>query len=429
MWWTMKNDQASSQPTLTSAAPLCETPAKKPYANGDDAAWADAKARAANFVVEKAAEPMNVVVALSGGVDSAVTAWLLKEAGHDVTGVTLRLAPDDPGSLEVRQGRCCSVDDMTDARRLCDRLEIPFFAIDARDRFHDEVFQPFVDSYRAGMTPIPCVACNHVVKFGDLYKTSKKMEAKLATGHYARVVERDFGGVSTRTMARPVDRSRDQTYFLYGTPTDAVDDLLMPLGDLDKPLVRALAERIGINVWDKPDSQEICFVPDGDHQKVVEKASGPIEGGALRHLDGTHLREHGGVHQFTIGQRRGIDVGGTKDRLYVVDVDAESKDVIVGPKSALQCTRLLVEDLHALVPTERWPERVLVQIRARHRAAPATWKVTEDGLEVEFEQAQEAVAPGQAAVVYLDDAVLGGGIITSRLDGAAPRRVRLPVVG
>jgi tRNA-uridine 2-sulfurtransferase len=375
--------------------------------------------RAKSYVVPKSESPTRVLVALSGGVDSAVAAWLLKEAGHEVMGVTLRLAPDDSSQLEVRHGRCCSADDMTDARQLCERLDIPFYAIDARDRFFEEVFQPFVQGYRKGVTPIPCLACNHVVKFGDLLKTAQQLNAKLATGHYANVVM--YQGVYT--LGRPLDRNRDQTYYLYGTDPGAVSSLMLPLGDLDKPFVRGLAARMGLAVAHKPDSQEICFVPDGDHARVVEDATGPLESGNLLHVDGPVLRTHDGIHRFTIGQRRGIKVG-TGEKLYVVDVNPENQQVVVGRKEDLNCKVVEAGPLRAMVPTERWPEIVHVQVRARHRAAPATWELAgEDEIRFSFLENVDAVAPGQAAVVYDGDTLLGGGLIRARCDGRFPRRL------
>lgn len=393
----------------------------------------DAKMRAEQFVVPKAENPERIVVALSGGVDSSVAAWLLTEAGHTVIGVTLRLAPDDTSSLEVRQGRCCSSDDMTDARQLCDALGIPFYAVDARDRFKEAVFDPFVEAYRKGLTPIPCLACNHEVKFGDLYATARSLDAKLATGHYARVC--DVGGY--KTIGRPFDMSRDQTYYLYGTASEVADHLVLPLGDLDKPLVRALAQKAGLPVFAKPDSQEICFVPDGDHAKIVEKARGPMPEGELVHISGKKLRKHDGIHKFTVGQRRGISMG-TGDKLYVVDVDPDTNKVTMGPREALQVTSILVEKLRPIIPVSAWPDEIFVQVRARQVPAKATWRLVEDDLapestknnltkklELHFVEPVQAVALGHAAVCYAGDAVLGGGVISARLDGAIPRRAQV----
>jgi tRNA-specific 2-thiouridylase len=380
--------------------------------------------RAAEYQVQKAERPEKVVVALSGGVDSAVAAWLLKEAGHEVLGVSLRLAPEGDGA-RPRQGRCCSADDLTDARRLCDALDIPFYAIDARERFRQAVFQPFVDAYRSGQTPIPCLACNHEVKFGDLHATAKKMGARLATGHYAGLARR--GGA--QTLVRPRDRARDQTYFLYGTPPEALEDLRLPLSGLDKPLVRALAQRAGIPVFSKPDSQEICFVPDGDHGRVVEAAGGPMPAGDLVHIGGKKLGRHDGIHRYTIGQRKGLG-GGHGERLFVVDLSPDEAQVVVGPREALMCTRLRAGPLHAIVPTKAWPAEVEVQIRARHRAASARVHFADGGLfEVEFSQPVEAVAPGQAAVIYDGDVLLGGGIIQGRVDGSRPQKVSTLAAG
>jgi tRNA-specific 2-thiouridylase len=396
----------------------CAVPELSPV---DVARLADARVRAQSYVVPKAQTPMRVVVALSGGVDSSVAAWLLREAGHEVLGVSLRLAPDDAGSLAVRHGRCCSVDDMTDARRVADALGISFYAIDARARFQEAVLEPFVKAYRQGLTPIPCLACNHEVKLGDLLGTARDLDARLATGHY--VQKRIVDGHAV--LARPVDRSRDQTYYLYGTPHDVVDEFEFPLGDLDKPLVRALAERAGLpSVAQKPDSQEICFVPDGDHARVVEAWSGPLPGGDLVHIGGKHLRRHEGVHRFTVGQRRGTGVASATsgEKLYVVDVDAGSGQVTLGPRDALACSHVRAHPLRESVPVSRWPSRVLVQVRARAVPQLATWTRTDDGgIELVFDEPVFAVALGQAAVLYDGDVLLGGALLTARLDGAMPR--------
>ncbi len=382
----------------------------------------EALARAACWVVPRAAQPRRVVVALSGGVDSSVAAWILKEAGHEVIGVSLRLAPDDDASIAVRHGRCCSHDDMTDARRVADAIGADFYAIDARERFKAAVFDPFVEAWSKGATPIPCLACNHEVKLGDLLGTARRLNAALATGHYVRVVERH--GVPA--LARPLDLQRDQTYWLYGTPADVIPDLLFPLGELDKPLVRALARRAGLPVVaHKPDSQEICFVPDGDHARVVERARGPLPGGDLVHINGRPLGRHKGVHHFTIGQRRGTGVASPNEgeRLYVVDVDGDSATVTLGPRDALACTTVRAGPLRLAHPLDRWPGQLTAQIRARHQPAAATWRVVDhDVLEVVFCEPVQGVAPGQALVVYDGDVVLGGGVITTRVDGARPRQ-------
>jgi tRNA-specific 2-thiouridylase len=349
-----------------------------------------------------------IVVAMSGGVDSAVAAHLLKEQGYEVIGVSLRLAPDDEKSLASRQGRCCSVDDMTDARQVCDLLEIPFYAVDARDTFKAVVFDPFVKAYREGRTPIPCLACNHEVKFGTLFRTAQSLGARLATGHYARLV--NYKG--QRTIARPKDDNRDQTYYLYGTAREVVESLEFPLADLEKPAVRDMARQIGMCVSNKPDSQEICFVPDGDHAKVVERASGPMPSGDLVHINGRPIGTHKGIHHFTIGQRRGIGVG-TGERVYVVDVNASSNKVTLGPKDALMRSSLRAEKINCIVDTALWPDLVSVQIRARMQPALARWTLGENGhsIQVEFVEPVYAVAAGQAAVFYDSDVLLGGGII------------------
>ena|SRR3989338_10378433 len=356
---------------------------------------------------------MKIVVAMSGGVDSSVAALLLKEQGHEVIGVSLRLAPDDTGSLQKRQGRCCSVDDMTDARQVCDRLDIPFYAIDSRDKFKEVVFDPFVKAYRAGHTPIPCLACNHEVKLGDLYKTAKALGASLATGHYAKVV--DYQGA--KTLARPQDQARDQTYYLYGTDPEVIPNLHLPLGELNKPDVRKVAQKMGMAVHNKPDSHEICFVPDGNHARVVEAASGPMPTGDLRNQEGQKISEHAGIHHFTIGQRRGIGVG-LGERNYVVDLDAQTQVVTLGPKSALACSKISAGPLKTMVPTQLWPKTVQVQIRARHQPQAASWSILESGeIIFDFTEPVYAVALGQAAVAYDGDNMLGGGLITGRLDG------------
>lgn len=358
-----------------------------------------------------------VVAAMSGGVDSAVAAYLLKEEGFEVIGVTLRLAPES--KEEVRTGRCCSLDDMSDARLVCEKIGIPFYAIDAQAKFKETVFDPFVRAYQNGITPIPCLACNHTVKFGDLYKTASRLNAGLATGHYARLT--DYRG--HRAIARPYDLDRDQTYYLYGTDRSILSDLYFPLGDLPKSQVRVIAKEIGLLVHDKKDSHEICFVPDGDHARVVEKATGITFSGDIVDEAGNTVGNHRGVHQFTIGQRRGLGVAG-KERMFVADIDAKNQRVVLGKSESLLCSRVKVSEMSYLVPQELWPETVSVKIRARSSAALARIASTSAGsVEITFDQAVSGVALGQAAVMFDGDVMLGGGLLTGRLDGAFPRTV------
>lgn len=358
-----------------------------------------------------------VVAAMSGGVDSAVAAYLLKEQGFEVIGVTLRLAPDTKDTVE-RVGRCCSIDDMTDARQVCDAIGIPFYAIDAQAKFKETVFDPFVQAYKNGITPIPCLACNHTVKFGDLYSTAQSLEAGLATGHYARVVP--YKGLLS--LARPFDLDRDQTYYLYGTRSELLQDLYFPLGEIHKPEVRRIAKKIGLSVHDKKDSHEICFVPDGDHARVVERALQKKFHGTIKDAVGKVLGEHGGVHRYTIGQRRGLGVA-SKERLFVADIDAQTQEVVLASKEALACRSVEVAEMRELVPKALWPKVLDVKIRARSLPQKAVVKSAEgQSLVLEFLADHYAIALGQAAVIYDGDIMLGGGILSGRLDGAFPRR-------
>jgi len=360
-----------------------------------------------------------VVAAMSGGVDSAVAAYLLKQQGFEVIGITLKLAPDSPGEIIERQGRCCSLDDMTDARQVCDKLGIPFYAIDAQAKFKETVFDPFVKAYEKGITPIPCLACNHTVKFGDLYKTAQSLKAGLATGHYARVV--DYKG--HLSLARPVDLDRDQTYYLYGTDPQILTTLYFPLGELKKPEVRRIAQEIGLAVHDKKDSHEICFVPDGNHARVVEKALGRTFSGEIKSAEGEILGQHAGIHKFTIGQRRGLGIA-SKNRLFVADINSDNQEVILAPKATLACKKVQVSDLRTLVPQNLWPEVVSVKIRARSSAEEACVSFFDSAkrvMKLEFARDLYGVALGQAAVIYDGDIMLGGGILSGRLDGAFTR--------
>lgn len=357
---------------------------------------------------------------MSGGVDSAVAAYLLKEQGFEVIGITLRLAPDNQDKI-ARTGRCCSIDDMTDARQVCDKIGIPFYAIDAQAKFKETVFDPFIKAYQNGLTPIPCLACNHTVKFGDLFNTARSLKADLATGHYARVV--DYHGV--KTMARPFDMDRDQTYYLYGTDPDVMPHLHFPLGSLKKPIVREIAQKIGLSVHDKKDSHEICFVPDGDHAKVVEKAIKKTFNGLVYDDKGEILGTHNGVHRYTIGQRRGLGIA-SKERLFVADIDAEEQKVVLGNRSSLQCNHVKVSDFRFLVPFERWPKKISAKVRARSLAETASvseYDHNERSLKLKFDNAIYGVALGQAAVIYDNDIMLGGGILSGRLDGAFVRHI------
>lgn len=347
-----------------------------------------------------------VLVAMSGGVDSSVAAGLLAERGLDLVGVTLHLW-DAQGESKV--GRCCAPEDREDARRTCEHLGIPHYVFDERRAFRDRVVEPFIDAYRAGTTPSPCVHCNQSVKLESLLTIAEELGAThIATGHYARI-ERDPSG--ELHLLRGKDRSKDQSYFLYGVSSAILERMIFPLGALEKGQTREEGRRLGVPNWSKGDSQELCFVPDGDVGGFVERETGTRSAGRIVDESGAELARHDGVYRFTVGQRRGLGLGGGPPR-YVLRIIPESQDVVVGGEASLYGSEARARSV--VWTGGRSPEGAFeaeVQVRYRHRAAPATVTPHADGFHIRFHEPQRAIAPGQAAVVYRGDRVIGGGIL------------------
>jgi tRNA-specific 2-thiouridylase len=366
--------------------------------------------------IDKAPKDTRVVVAMSGGVDSSVTAALLAEEGYEVVGITLQLY--DHGSAVGRKGACCAGQDIHDARNVADRLGIAHYVLDYESRFRSEVIDAFADSYARGETPIPCVECNRTVKFRDLVATARELGADaLATGHYVRRV----AGAHGAELHRASDPARDQSYFLFATTRDQLDFLRFPLGDLPKDETRALARRFGLAVAAKPDSQDICFVPQGRYAQLVERLRPEAaEPGEIVHVDGTVLGRHDGIIHFTIGQRRRLGVG-TGEPLYVVRLDPERRRVIVGPKAALATQRVRLGRVNWLDAAPPCGEtEVFVKLRSAAAPLPATVTLgSADGAEVLLHRPEFGVAPGQACVFYADQRVLGGGWILREALAAA----------
>ncbi len=354
-----------------------------------------------------------VLVAMSGGVDSSVAAALLREQGYDVVGVAMRLAPEPSMPVAKRRGTCCSHDDFEDARRVAERMDFPFYVIDLRADFAARVVDNFVSEYLSGRTPNPCVMCNREIKFDRLWSRARALNAGyVATGHYARIEQ---GADRRYHLLRAADDAKDQSYFLFTLGQDELARTIFPLGAMTKTEVRARARALGLATADKPESQEICFVPDGDYASFVERRSVPaqIRPGSIVDNDGTRLANHSGVHRFTIGQRRGLGIA-SGERLYVREIRAASGEVVAARREELDSAGLVANRVSLVDETvaSGGELSVEVKIRYRHRAIPATMRVdSARRAEIRFASSGPAVTPGQACVFYRGDEVLGGGFI------------------
>jgi tRNA-specific 2-thiouridylase len=360
-----------------------------------------------SFGIAKTAEKTRVVVAMSGGVDSSVVAGLLKRENYEVVGITLQLY--DHGAAAKKKGACCAGQDVEDARRVAERLGISHYVLDYESRFRTGVMEAFADSYARGITPVPCVLCNARIKFADLLEMAQNLGADaLATGHYVQRLE----GAEGPELHRAADAGRDQSYFLFRTTRAQLGMLRFPLGGMEKARVRALAAELGLAVAEKPDSQDICFVPDGDYARVVTRlAPGAARPGDIVDESGRVLGRHPGVIHFTVGQRKGLGISGGPQPLFVLALDASSARVMVGPRDSLRTRKLVVHEVNWLAPPR---DVVDCTVKVRSTRAPAAARVfwrEDESAEVELPEDESAVAPGQAAVFYDGTRVLGGGWI------------------
>ncbi|MEM6266601.1 MAG: tRNA 2-thiouridine(34) synthase MnmA [Pseudomonadota bacterium] len=371
---------------------------------------------AALFDLPRLAESCRIVVAMSGGVDSSVVAALAAQTGAQVIGITLQLY--DYGAATGRKGACCAGDDISDARAVADRLGIAHYVFDHESAFREDVVDQFADEYLAGRTPVPCIRCNMGPKFTDLFQMARELGADcLATGHYVRRVKGAAQGNSGPELFRALDPARDQSYFLYATTQEQLDYIRFPLGGLPKSDVRHLAEVAGLRNAAKPDSQDICFVPDGNYAKIVTamRPEGAIPGAIVHALTGERLGTHKGIVHYTVGQRKGLEIGGQPEPLYVIKLDAERREVLVGPK------RLLAVESAALIETNQiGPLPAGEQLTAKVRSLAKPVPIALEGplgngvsTVIRFVSPEYGVAPGQAAVLYAGERVIGGGWIDS----------------
>jgi tRNA-specific 2-thiouridylase len=358
---------------------------------------------------------VKIVVAMSGGVDSSVAAALLVEQGHDVVGLSMQLYDQSEGQTSF--GSCCSLDDLHDARRVAARIGIPHYILNFERQFDEQVVSNFVREYAAGRTPIPCARCNSDLKFATLAERADGFGAeRVATGHYARVEQDPATG--RYLLRRGADEAKDQAYFLFSLTQPQLARALFPVGDISKDRVRELAHRYGLAVAEKPDSQEICFVPDDDYASfVARRAPDLAHAGTVVDEQGQVLGTHGGIHRFTVGQRKGLGLSSSPDGAprYVLMLKPSEQQVVVGPREALERTTLTASDVNWIVPRPTAPRRVTAQIRHRHHPAVAILRALDTergpGAEVVFDRPQVAITPGQAVVFYDGDLVVGGGWI------------------